>query len=206
MYTIPRLKLLLVMLLSKFDIGYIPNDPLLDTNNESSSSNASAFEMTQHLKAFSLTTKDFLLERQHSMQVQTNSSRNHVEFTAGEFILLHRDAYFTGRRYLKIQSIFLGPFKVVEVMTNTVQLDFPSSFRKHRVINVKHIRKFLNDPDRYSKVQPNTSIERVNRLGEIISVVGYDMDENCWIVTTLFTINLFFNVGIHSFGKLKNRK
>lgn len=158
------------------DLGYIPNEPLLGTHNELDARNFNAVEMAKHLKAITLRTQDFLKQHQESMESQVNSSRQIQHFEVGNLVLLHRDAYFTGGRYLKIQPIYLGPFKIVKVFGNTVELDLPSSFKKHRVINIEHIKPFHQDKSRYPKEIPNTSLERINRAGEIISVVGYDIE------------------------------
>ena len=64
------------------------------------------------------------------MEVQENPHRQSLEFQAGEFVLLHRDAYFTGGRYLKIQPIYLGPFQIVKrINKNAYELDLPSSVK-----------------------------------------------------------------------------
>lgn len=159
------------------DLGYIPNEPLLGTHNELDARRSAPVDMVKHLKAITLRTQDFLKHQQEAMENQVNPSRNLETFTVGDMVLLHRDAYFTGGRYLKIQPIFLGPFKIVKINENTCELDLPSSFRKHRTINIEHIKKFNNDPSRYPRELPNTPQEKILRAPEIISVVGYDLQD-----------------------------
>lgn len=162
------------------DLGYIPNEPLLGTHNELDARRSAPVDMVKHLKAITLRTQDFLKSQQEAMEAQVNPSRNMDTFSVGELVLLHRDAYFTGGRYLKIQPIYLGPFTVVKVAGNTCELDLPSSFKKHRVINIEHLKKFHNDKARYPKELPNTSAERIQRAPEIISVVGYDIQDHIY--------------------------
>lgn len=159
------------------DLGFVPNEPLLDAGNAASARNDTAVELTKKLAAITLRTRDFLHERQEAMQSQENPSRQEVNFTVGDYVLLDRDYYFNGGRYIKILPIYLGPFRIVKLPgTNTVELDLPSSFKKHRIINVKNIKPFTNDPSLYPKDLPATSRERVLRLPEIITVTGYDID------------------------------
>ncbi|KAH3901663.1 uncharacterized protein SCDLUD_001433 [Saccharomycodes ludwigii] len=156
------------------DIGYTPNTPLLDTTNELDTRNFNATKMTKHLKALSLRINDSLQLRQEQMEETTNAKRKEIDFHIGEYALLHRDAYFTGGRYLKVQSIYLGPFKIVKVGTNVVELDLPSSFKKHRTINIKWIKHFYNDPEKYPKQLPRTKEERIHRITEITAIIGYE--------------------------------
>ncbi|CCH59506.1 hypothetical protein TBLA_0B06855 [Henningerozyma blattae CBS 6284] len=118
------------------NIGFVPNEPLLDTGNVLSSRSDAAVEITKNLKAISLRTSDILRENQETLEFQTNIHRNEPNYKVGDLVLLHRDAYFTGGRYTKIQPIFLGPFKLVKLQNNTCELDLPSSFKKHRTINI----------------------------------------------------------------------
>ena len=160
------------------DLGYIPNEPLLDTTNELSARNFSQVDLVRHLKAITLQVKDALGERQVEMQVKNNEQRRAITFSVGEMVLLHRDAYFTGGRYTKIQPIYLGPFRVVKVINdNAYELDLPSSLKKHRVINVQFLKKLTKrSPEQYPKHLPRTSLERINRASEIIQVIGFDRD------------------------------
>ena len=159
------------------DIGFIPNEPLMDTGNESSARNDTAVELTKKLQAITLRTRDYLQDRQEMMETQENPYRNSITFKAGEYVLLDREVYFRGGRYLKVQPIFLGPFQIVKVFgNNTVELDLPSSFKRNRVINIKNIKRFIRDTRRYPKELPVTATERLSRLPEIISVTGYDIE------------------------------
>ncbi|CCH60644.1 hypothetical protein TBLA_0D01360 [Henningerozyma blattae CBS 6284] len=160
------------------DLGYIPNEPLLDIGNELLARNLSAVDLSKTIKAISLRTTDFLKQSQEDMESHANETRTVNDYKLGEYVLLHRDAYFTGGRYLKIQPIFLGPFKIVKIGKITIELDLPSSFKKHRVINIKWIKEFVLDKDRYPKSLPRTSIERIQRAQEIIAVIGYDVESH----------------------------
>ena len=111
------------------------------------------------------------------MEAQENPYRNSITFKAGEYVLLDREVYFRGGRYLKVQPIFLGPFQIVKVFdNNTVELDLPSSFKRNRVINIKNIKRFIRDTRRYPKELPVPVAERLSRPPEIISVTGYDIE------------------------------
>lgn len=164
----------------EIDIGYIPNEPLLATNNELYAQNFSAVEYTKHLKALTLRTQDLLKENQEIMESYANKSRKDTHFEIGEYVLLHRDAYFTGGRYIKTQPIYIGPFQIVKINGNTCELDLPSSFKKHRVINIEHIKKYIHDPNRYPNKLPSTHEERLKRVADIIAIVGYDVKDQIY--------------------------
>lgn len=111
------------------------------------------------------------------MELAHNKGREKVIFNVGEFVLVHRDAYFKPGAYIKLQPIYVGPFKVVKVINqNAYELDLPSMKISHRVINVEKLKKLVLKKDRYPKDPPNTAAERLERLHEITSVVGYDKD------------------------------
>ena len=156
----------------RVDLGYVPNEPLLDIFNETSARSVSAVDLTKILNSITLRTKDFLTEQQVTMQDQ-NSQRQAVEYKIGDLVLLNRDAYFTKAAYSKLQPIYLGPFKIVKkINDNAYELDLPSIKKSHRVINVNQFKKFLYDDRRYVQRPPRTDIELSKRLGEITSVVG----------------------------------
>ena len=95
----------------EIDLGFTPNEPLLDTTNELSARNFNQVEIAKRLKAITLRTNDQLQERQAAMEVQENPHRQSLEFQVGEFVLLHRDAYFTGEGILKYNQYTLVLFK-----------------------------------------------------------------------------------------------
>lgn len=159
------------------DIGYIPNEPIIVTGDAVSSRHDSTQELATKLKALTLRTKDFLTENQINMEVTHNKGRKEVTFEIGDFVLLHRDAYFKRGQYLKLQPIYVGPFKVVKkINDNAYELDLPSMKKTHRVINVEKLKPLKRRKDRYPKDPPNTAAERKLRVHEIINVVGYDKD------------------------------
>lgn len=146
----------------EIDIGFIPNEPLMDADNESSAKNDSAVNLTKKLQTITLPTCDYLQGWQEMMEAQENPHKKSLNFKVGKHVLLDRDIYFRGGRYLKVQPIFIGPFRIMKVFdNNTIEVDLPSSFKKNRVINVKNTRKFVNDKRRYPKDLPATATERM---------------------------------------------
>ncbi|SSD61661.1 related to Transposon Ty3-G Gag-Pol polyprotein [Saccharomycodes ludwigii] len=160
------------------DLGYVPNEPLLDSTSLTAARNFSAVDLIQSLRAITLRTKDFLKENQVNMEVAVNPGRREEKFAVGDYVLVHRDAYFTGGRYIKLQPIFLGPFKIVKVINeNAYEVDLPKTSKKHRVINVRWIKKYQFDSERYVKELPRSETELRNRLENISSVIGFAPSE-----------------------------
>lgn len=159
------------------DLGYIPNEPVILTGHASTSRHDATQELATKLQAITLRTKDFLTENQVNMEVNHNQGRKEVTYKVGDFVLLHRDAYFKRGQYLKLQPIYVGPFQIVKkINDNAYELDLPSMKKTHRVINVEKLKPLKLRKDRYPKDPPNTAAERKLRVNEIINVVGYDKD------------------------------
>ena len=163
------------------DLGYIPNKPIIDTANEINARHFATVDLVKHQKAVLLQVQDLLTEGSTDMEMNNNEHRKPVEFEVGEQVLLHRDAYFTGGKYWKVQPIYLGPFMIVKkVNENAYELDLPSSSKKHRVINVQFLKKLKVRSDRYPKEPPHTSLERIARASEVTAVKGYDVQSQVY--------------------------
>ena len=163
------------------DLGYIPNKPSITTENELNARHFATVDFVKHQNAILLQVKDLLNESATNMETTNNSTRQDISFEVGENVLLHRDAYFTGGKYSKVQPIYLGPFRIVKkVHENAYELDLPSSTKKHRIINIQFLKKLHLRKDRYPKDPPNTSIERINRASEVTAVKGFDRDNQVY--------------------------
>lgn len=83
----------------------------------------------------------------------------------GDYVLVHRDAHFKRGAYMKVQPIYIGPFRVVKkIHDNAYELDLDSSTKAHRVINVQHLKKFIYRRDAYSKEKPRNSFKRIQLM------------------------------------------
>ncbi|CCD23012.1 uncharacterized protein NDAI_0A08590 [Naumovozyma dairenensis CBS 421] len=77
------------------------------------------------------------------MEVANNDKQKHLNLKVGDFILIHWEAYFNGGRCLKVQPIYVGPFKIVSTTNaNVVEVDLLSSRKLHRTINVQKIGSY----------------------------------------------------------------
>lgn len=92
------------------DLGYIPNEPTIKTDQTAQACSTSSQELATHLKAITLRTQDFLLENQTTMEMNHNKGRKEVTYNVGDFVLVHWDAYFKRGAYIKLQPIYVGPF------------------------------------------------------------------------------------------------
>lgn len=89
--------------------------------------------------------------------VKPQSGEKKVEFKIGEYVLLHRIAYHNTGRYWKLQPFFVGPFQVVKkINENAYELDLPIITKKHRVFNIKWLKKFIARGELYYERPPMT--------------------------------------------------
>lgn len=157
------------------DLGYTPSTPSLMTTKEVEARTAEVPDMIKHIEAIGNRTRAFLEETQHKMEEQNNDKRTPLLLQVGDFVLVHRQAYFKRGKYWKVQPIFVGPFKVVKkVQDNAYEIDLPSHRKIHRVINVQHLKKFIRRADQYPLEPPRTSPEKILRAKDVIAVVGYE--------------------------------
>ncbi|CAI4062432.1 gag-pol fusion protein SKDI_07G3580 [Saccharomyces kudriavzevii IFO 1802] len=166
----------------EIDLGYTPNAPTIKTDCEINARSFTAVELARHLKAITIQTKERLESAQIEMETNNNQRRKTLLLNIGDHVLVHRDAYFKKGAYMKVQPIYVGPFRVVKkINDNAYELDLDSHKRKHRVINVQYLKKFVYRPDAYPKNKPISSVERINRANEVIAVIGIDTTHKTYL-------------------------
>ncbi|SCU91094.1 LAFA_0F01816g1_1 [Lachancea sp. 'fantastica'] len=157
------------------DLGYCPNEPLLDHDEMANARNSDRQQLMQQLHAITLRTKEFLTENQIDMQSTKNKGRKALVFKVGEWVLLHEDSIFTLRHHGKSQKMYGGPYQVKKVINNNAyELDMPNHPRKHKVVNVQWLKKFVHRTEAYPNESPISSLDKVIRCSEITEVIGYD--------------------------------
>ncbi|CCD27225.1 uncharacterized protein NDAI_0K00353 [Naumovozyma dairenensis CBS 421] len=171
-----------VLCMSPFeaDLGYKPNEPRMNRDYIINARHLTSAEYARDIDALTLRTKDQLEENQLRQEYDANKNRTPVNYKIGDYVLLHRDAYFTGGKYRKIQAIYLGPFQVVGVGTNCCELDLPSMRKLHRMINVTWLKPYVERTNTYPKWKPRAKIERLQRLEEITSIIGYSLNDKIY--------------------------
>lgn len=115
------------------------------------------------MKAITLQTKERLENAQIEMEVNSNKGREPLTLNIGDCVLIHRDAHFRRGAYMKVQPIYIGPFRVVKkIHDNAYELALDSSTKAH--INVQHLKKFVYRRDAYPKEKPRNSFKRIHRV------------------------------------------
>ncbi|CUM66683.1 uncharacterized protein PRCAT00004361001 [Priceomyces carsonii] len=124
-------------------------------------------------KAICLRTQDYITDAQKENEIQTNRHRRAEHFELGEWILIHRKAYFETVRYAKLTPVYFGPFRVVkQINENAYEVDLPSTTKKHRVINIEYLKRYHSGDERYPKTPPRTQAEFKARAEEVIALCG----------------------------------
>ena len=166
----------------EIDLGYLPNTPAIKSDDEVNARSFTAVELAKHLKALTIQTKEQLEHAQIEMETNNNQRRKPLLLNIGDHVLVHRDAYFKKGAYMKVQQIYVGPFRVVKkINDNAYELDLNSHKKKHRVINVQFLKKFVYRPDAYPKNKPISSTERIKRAHEVTALIGIDTTHKTYL-------------------------
>lgn len=107
-------------------------------------------EFLEQMKNIVKIAKDTLLEAQRRQEVQSNKNRRDFLFRKGDFVLLSGKnielAITRQQTSKKLQSKFLGPFQIKEVISNVAyQLDLPVTMRIHPIFHVSLLKPY-RDP------------------------------------------------------------
>ncbi|QEU61738.1 hypothetical protein KDRO_E08620 [Kluyveromyces lactis] len=155
------------------DLGYTPEKPRFDMSRMIDARSESAVEHVKRLQGIAIRIKDELTEAAIVSQTSKNPHRRQLLLNVGEYVLIHKDAYFRRTEGWKLTATFFGPFRIVrKIADNAYELDLPSMLKKHRVINVEWLKKFESSNRGYVKEAPRTERDMELRIYEICAVVG----------------------------------
>jgi len=96
---------------------------------------------------------------QKKMRKYADRKREEVdEYKVGDLVMLStKDLKYQmiGRRTEKLMEQFVGPYKIKKiVLTNTVELELPSTIRIHPVVNVSRVCRYVGQVKGQRKEQP----------------------------------------------------
>ncbi|RLP67524.1 hypothetical protein L150_06334, partial [Candida albicans Ca529L] len=129
--------------------------------------------------------KDIMSRSQDHQEFRANRGRKDRVYEVGEWVLLHRDAYYSSTKYRKLTDVFFGPFRIVKkINDNAFELDLPKISKKDRVINKKYFRKYIMD-NKVFRDPPRNIKEAEARAGEISAILGADPSKKSLDVTWL---------------------
>lgn len=96
-----------------------------------------------------------------------------LKLKVGDLVLIHKDAYYTSTLAAKLGSLFIGPFRVVDVVSdNAYVIDIPIHLtRVNRTFNINRLKPFKTS-DKYVQNPPKSLGEAGLRVKEVLSVVG----------------------------------
>ena len=93
------------------------------------------------------------------MKKYTDRKRREVdEYKVGDLVMLStKDLKYQmmGRRTEKLMERFVGPYKIKKIiLSNTVELELPSTVKIHPVVNVSRIQRYVGQVEGQRKEQP----------------------------------------------------
>ncbi|CAI4051372.1 uncharacterized protein SKDI_15G2110 [Saccharomyces kudriavzevii IFO 1802] len=113
------------------DLGFMPNQPKLNPSNELDAKNTSTVELTKKLNAIDVEFREMLQEAAVTNEEKRNPGRKEIILKPGDYVLVHRVAYFTKGEYWKTQPIYLGPSKVVKRIHDKCVRSRPTSSKEN---------------------------------------------------------------------------
>lgn len=165
--------------------GRVARDPVGLSDLRMVHTNADAAALVNRTQLIRTYIKDTLSRYQDDMEKKANKGRKGKKYKLGEWILLHRDAYYTLVKYKKLTPVYYGPFKIVKVINeNAYELDLPTMVKKDRVINSRYFRKYLLDEVAFRDV-PRPGKESEVRAAEVSAILGLDLENKMLDVTWL---------------------
>lgn len=156
------------------DVGYELGSPDVHLNSALNSRSDNAREHARKLKAIKLQVKDAIEDSRVAMQSSNKAaSKVEVKLKVGDLVLIHKDAYYTSTLAAKLGSLFIGPFRVVDVVSdNAYVIDIPIHLtRVNRTFNINRLKPFKTS-DKYVQNPPKSLGEAGLRVKEVLSVVG----------------------------------
>ena len=96
---------------------------------------------------------------QEEIRKYADRKRGEVDkYKVGDLVMLStKDLKYqmTGRRTEKLTERFVGPYKIKKiVLTNTVELELPSTVRIYPVVNISKICRYIGQVEGQKKEQP----------------------------------------------------
>ena len=171
------------------DIGRNPTVPPFQSAYQFDRQSFKATDLAEKLKGVHARTQQFLVDAQHEQERWANRTREEITYEVGDWILLHRDAYAPAteakNRYLKLQQVYYGPFKIVKKISDQAfEVDIPLMSKVHRTINVQWFKRFHERLEQYPRQPPRTRAEAMQRAkrGEITSIAGLDPENDTYDV------------------------
>ena len=96
---------------------------------------------------------------QEEIKKYTDRKRAEVnEYKVGDLVMLstkNLKYQMVGRRTEKLTERFIGPYKIKKIiLSNTVELELPSTIKIHPVVNVSRIQRYIEQVEGQRKEQP----------------------------------------------------
>jgi hypothetical protein len=120
-----------------------------------------ALAIVKNIKAVQDLARSAALAAQKRQETQVNSKRRPVDFGVGDRVLLSKKGFATVAPTTRLESQWLGPFKILEERGHSFVLDLPTGYKMANLFHADRLRKTDNSP-LPQQVQTPSPLEEIN--------------------------------------------
>ena len=136
-----------------------------------------AEKFIKKMKEIQEEAKAALGKAQEEMKKYADRKRRKVDdYKVGDLVMLStKDLRYqmVSRRTEKLTERFIGPYKIKKiVLSNTVELELPSTVKIHPVVNVSRIRKYVGQVEEQKREQPASVIIKGEKEWEVERILN----------------------------------
>jgi hypothetical protein len=189
---------------STFEVNY-GFHPIKPGSRQFLSNNPAANEMGLSVENIMKEIKDKMAQAQIRQSEIANRRREHITFKVGDLVLVNADHVLEDwerqRPTRKFGSQYIGPFKIMEVISDTAyRVKLPKNMKAHPVFHVNLLEKYIETPPEFSRREPPRpppiEVEKEDKQHEVEAILnhrirngkkyylvkwkGYPMHESNW--------------------------
>lgn len=156
--------------------GEIPDGPTFESSYGLPKVHHQMDDRMTRMRAITQAAQDSIVEAQRTQEARVNEHRLVSDLKPGDNVLVHRSAYFDIGKNSKMHDVYFGPYRLGKQMSeNVFEVYLPIHSKRHRNLNVKKLKKFVNRGD-YLRTPPEHPDAQLSYINEITKVVGVDED------------------------------
>lgn len=133
----------------KTALGHEPRNPLstdLPAEVPENDQAKRARELVEQTKKVQDLAYEHTLKAQEAQRTQANKTRRPVDFGKEDMVFLNKKGFTTDRPTTRLDSQWIGPFKIMEERGHSYVLDMPDNFKGKNLFHADRLRKAPSDP------------------------------------------------------------